>query len=164
MSFWDLFQWWNLIFTLPFGIGLLPLLLQIFSFARPAHVGHGVSSGHHHLPHIGGHHLPQAGHGHVSTHGASGHDAALNTHHDASHSANAESSGVVSRLLSGLGLGKVPVMLVVSIFCFIWGASGVAANQVFSRMLYAPALYIWPSLFCAFSLAYVSTGGLTRII
>jgi len=28
MQFWDLFQWWNLIFTLPFGIGLLPLLLQ----------------------------------------------------------------------------------------------------------------------------------------
>src|SRR5262249_8412356 len=58
MQFWDLFQWWNLIFTLPFGIGLLPLLLQAVG-AVP--FSHGLG----HLPHIGGSHLPH----HVAAHG-----------------------------------------------------------------------------------------------
>jgi len=147
MSFWDLFEWWNLIFTLPFCIGLIPLFLQIFGIARSG---------------VHGHHLPHLHHGDV-THAPSGHHAPVSTH-AAGHSADGKGHGIFSRLFSGMSLGDVPVMLTVSIFCFIWGASGMAANQIFSRILRPPALYIWPSLLCALFVTYVFSLGLTRTI
>jgi hypothetical protein len=67
-------------------------------------------------------------------------------------------------MFSGTGMGNVPVMLAASIFCFIWGASGIAANQVFSRILHVPGLYIWPSLACALVITYTITRGVTRAI
>lgn len=147
MSFWDLFQWWNLIFALPFCIGLIPLFLQIFGIARSGAQGH---------------HLPHLHHGHV-THAPSSHNAPVSTH-AAGHSAQGKGQGIFSRLFSAVSLGDVPVMLTASIFCFIWGGSGMAANQIFSRILRAPALYIWPSLLCALFVTYVFTLGLTRSI
>lgn len=147
MSFWDLFQWWNLIFTLPFSIGLIPLFLQMFGMARSG---------------VHGHHLPHLHHGHV-THAVPGHHAPVSSH-AATHSAQGKGQGIFSRLFSALSLGDVPVMLAVSISCFIWGGSGMAANQIFSRILRAPALYIWPSLLCALFVTYVFTLGSTRAI
>jgi hypothetical protein len=55
-------------------------------------------------------------------------------------------------------------MLVISIFCLIWGAAGVAANQIFAMVLRTPALYVWPSMICAFLIAYASTSGLSQLI
>ncbi len=75
-----------------------------------------------------------------------------------------ESLNILSRLFSILGIGKVPLMLVVSIFCLIWGATGVAANQIFAMVLRTPALYVWPSMICAFLISYVTTSGLSQLI
>jgi hypothetical protein len=55
-------------------------------------------------------------------------------------------------------------MLIFSIFCLIWGTSGVAGNQVFSKILRFPSFYVWPSMLCAFLVAYSATGGLSRWI
>jgi hypothetical protein len=55
-------------------------------------------------------------------------------------------------------------MLAASIFCFIWGASGIAANQIFSRILRVPGLYIWPSLACALVITFTITRGVTRAV
>ena len=184
MHFWDLFQWWNLIFTLPFGVGILPLLLQAMGAAHLGRAGHALHAGHH-LPHSGGHHVPHLGNSHVTVHGhvpagaAPGHSTALsaaNTHpahtvtathaqstHGPAH-APAESMHIVSRLFSILGIGKVPLMLVLSIFCLIWGATGVAGNQIFALALRAPALYVWPSMICAFLISYASTSALSQLI
>lgn len=161
MQFWDLFQWWNLIFTLPFGIGLLPLLLQAVG---AVHFSHGGPA---HLPHIGGHHLPELGHAHVAAQGhvasatSAGHGPA---HAPATAHAHAVTEQTPSRVLSILGIGKVPIMLVFSIFCLIWGVTGVAGNQIFSKTLRVPGLYIWPSALCAFLAAYFTTGGLSQWI
>ncbi len=155
MSFWDLFQWWNLIFALPFCIGLIPLLLQVFGFAHST--GHGFHLGHlhhGHIPHIA--HTP-------SGHAVSGHDASSSAH-ASGHSAQGKGHGIFSRLFTGRGMGNVPVMLAVSIFCFIWGASGIAANQVFSRILRVPGLYVWPSVACALMFTYTVTRAVTRAI
>jgi hypothetical protein len=185
MRFWDLFQWWNLIFTLPFGVGMLPLLLQAMGVARLSHAGHGIHLAGHHLPHSGGDHLSHLGnshatiHGHVSAGVAPGHGTSLstaNTHpaptltasgtHSASGPAHAPAEGlhIASRLFSILGIGRVPLMLVLSIFCLIWGATGVAANQIFAMVLRTPALYVWPSMVCAFLISYASTSALSRLI
>jgi len=55
-------------------------------------------------------------------------------------------------------------MLILSIFCLIWGATGVAGNRVFSTFLRFPSLYVWPSMLCAFLVAYSATGVLARLI
>jgi hypothetical protein len=185
MQFWDLFQWWNLIFTLPFGVGILPLLLQAMGAARLSNAGHEVYFADHHLPHPGGSDLSHLAnghatiHGHISFHAAPGHSTSLgttNTHaattlttkgthstYEPIHTPT-ESLNILSRLFSILGIGKVPLMLVVSIFCLIWGATGVAANQIFAMVLRTPALYVWPSMICAFLISYVSTSGLSQLI
>jgi hypothetical protein len=163
MHFWELFQWWNLIFTLPFGIGLLPLLLQAAGVMHSGHSGHDAlaHSPHHAASHITHHptHAPAA-HGHdtaVSGHAHSGH--ADSGPHD--HSAPPRIS---FRWLSFLGIGKVPIMLILSIFCLLWGTTGVIANQIFSQALRVPAIYIWPSLCCALIVSYFTTGALSQRI
>src|SRR5215471_1229625 len=115
MQFWDLFQWWNLIFTLPFGIGLLPLLLQAVG---AAHFSHGVPA---HLPHVGGHHLPHhvAAHGHAPSAAPAAHAPAHAPATAGTH-AHADAQQSPARVLSILGIGKVPIMLILSIFCLIW--------------------------------------------
>jgi len=55
-------------------------------------------------------------------------------------------------------------MLVLSIFCLIWGVTGVAGNQIFALALRAPALYVWPSMICAFLISYASTSVLSQLI
>jgi hypothetical protein len=65
-------------------------------------------------------------------------------------------------LLSLLGIGKVPIMLVFSIFCLIWGVTGVLGNELFPLVFHLPGLYVWPSIFCAFVVSYFSTGALAQ--
>jgi hypothetical protein len=67
-------------------------------------------------------------------------------------------------LLSLLGIGKVPIMLVFSIFCLIWGVTGVLGNELFSAVLRPAALYVWPSISCAFVVSYFTTGALAQRI
>jgi hypothetical protein len=156
MQFWDLFQWWNLIFTLPFAIGLIPFLLQAAGASLFAHGVHHVHMGHH-LPHPG--HSSVAAHAHVSPSASGAHAQPAAGPH-----AHSEAPGISSRLLGMLGIGKVPIMLLLSIFCLIWGLTGVAANQIFSHILRAPAAYVAPSAFLAFLVSYFSTGALSQWI
>lgn len=156
MQFWDLFQWWNLIFTLPFGIGLLPLLLQAVG---AVHFSHGGPA---YLPHVGGNHLfhHAAAHSHAPSAVAGAHDPARAPVMAGTH-APADAQQAPARGLSILGIGKVPIMLIFSIFCLIWGTTGVAGNQVFSKILRLPGLFVWPSMLCALLVAYFTTGGLS---
>jgi hypothetical protein len=78
--------------------------------------------------------------------------------------AHADAPQAPARVLSNLGIGKVPIMLIFSIFCLVWGATGVAGNQIFSMILRSPALYVWPSMLCGLLVAYSTTGGLSRWI
>jgi hypothetical protein len=78
--------------------------------------------------------------------------------------AHAHAQQAPVRVLTLLGIGKVPIMLILSIFCLIWGAAGVAGNLVFAMLLRFPSLYVWPSMLCAFLVAYSATGGLARWI
>ncbi|HET8887663.1 MAG TPA: hypothetical protein VFQ41_02070 [Candidatus Angelobacter sp.] len=164
---------------------MLPLLLQAVGAVHLSHASHAVHLAGHHLPHFGGNHLSHLGnshatiHGHVAASAAPSHGASLsaaNTHPAPTHTAadthsahgtvhaSAGSQDILSRLLSILGVGKVPLMLLLSIFCLIWGASGVVANQIFATMLRTPALYVWPSMACAFLISYASTSGLSQFI
>jgi hypothetical protein len=165
----DLLQWWNLIFDLPFVAALIPLLLQATGAAHFGHSGHGLHlghagglHGHHiHLPHP---HLPHLGH-HAGSGGA--HAAAPQpvAHTGAAHPAPAhhsESPGPIARALSLLGIGKAPIMLVFSSFCFTWGFTGLAANQLLARTLPLPGVSIFFSMGIAFASSVLLTGAVSQ--
>ena len=171
MSLIDLFQWWNLIFDLPFVAALIPLLLQATGAAHLGHGGHGVHIDHggglhgHHvqLPHFG-HHIEAGVHTAPAPHAV--HEVVHHAHAHTGH--HAESSGLLSRSLGLLGIGKVPIMMVFSSFSFVWGFTGVVSNLFFSKVLLFPALFIWPSigvsLLSSFCLTSVLSQGFARLM
>jgi hypothetical protein len=136
----DLLQWWNLIFLLPAVAALLYLLLLA----------------------IGA--IPMEGydgdiHAHVDTDIDVHADAHLDFHPDAAHAAHAAGEPFLGAL-SLIGVGRVPLSLVLMSVCFLWGFFGWAGNQVFRSLLGSPALFIWPSL----ALALVGSTALTRVL
>ncbi|MBV9470521.1 MAG: DUF1449 family protein [Abitibacteriaceae bacterium] len=89
----ELGQWWNLIYVIPFCLGVVLVLLSVLGAGRHGmgghHAGHGMHLGHGHVGQSVGHSLGHGGHvGHSATHGgghgtAHGHAA---THGQAAHS------------------------------------------------------------------------------
>lgn len=70
--------------------------------------------------------------------------------------------------LSLIGLGRVPLSLILMSFGFLWGFFGWLGNRMFSTVLAEPALFIWPSLVLALAGAVILTralaSGLGRIM
>ena len=76
------------------------------------------------------------------------HDVA-DTGHDFGHGVeHGCEAGTFLRGLSFLGIGRVPVSIIVVSFCFIWGFSGWASNRMLDEILPA-TLFFWPSLVIA---------------
>lgn len=141
-----MFQWWYLIFELPFIAALIFLLLQAvgaihaerdatFDTGHDVDLDHGVEIDAHDL----------------------GHDADLGHDHDVGDAAHPHS--ILLHGLSILGVGKIPISLVMMSFCFIFGFSGWASNQLLSAV-FPPSLFVWLSL----AIALVSSVALTRLI
>jgi Protein of unknown function (DUF1449) len=171
----DLLQWWNLIFDLPFVAALIPLLLQAAGAAHFGHGGHGVHidhasgalHGHHvhlpHMPHLA-HHQAGPAEAHVAAAAGSSAAHAPTLHTPTAHAPahHAASPGPISRALGLLGIGKVPVMLVFSSFCFIWGFTGLAANLLLAGVYVLPAAFILPSIAIALFSSLLLTGILSQ--
>jgi hypothetical protein len=138
----ELLQWWNLIFLLPAFAALLYLLLLALG-ALPAEGDHGDI---HVEPGL-----------HVEVHGAHieihPHDLPDDFGHDSD-------TDPFRGALSLIGVGRIPLSLVLMSFFFLWGFFGWAANQIFSSVLPSPALFIWPSL----AVALVGAGAFTRLL
>ena len=64
--------------------------------------------------------------------------------------------------LSLIGVGRVPLSLVLMSFAFLWGFFGWLGNRLFSMVLPSPSLFVWPSLVVAFLGAALLTGVLAR--
>jgi hypothetical protein len=63
-------------------------------------------------------------------------------------------------LLSVLGLGRVPLSLILVSFCMLWGLIGWFAVRAFSTIWPQPGTFIWPSLV----VALLGTALLTRLV
>ena len=137
-----LLEWWNLIFLLPAFAALLFLLLLALG-ALPAEGGPGDI---HVEPGL-----------HVEVHGAHieihPHDLPDDIGHDSD-------TDPFRGALSLIGVGRIPLSLVLMSFSFLWGFFGWAANQLFASVLPSPALFIWPSL----AVALVGAGVFTRFL
>ena len=75
-----------------------------------------------------------------------------------------DSSGGAVRALSFLGLGRVPVSIVLMTFCFLWGVTGWASNQVLQPILRLPAVFVWPSIAVALTVSIASAGFVVRLL
>ena len=140
----ELLQWWNLIFLLPAVAALLYLLLLALG-ALPAEGDHGDV---HMEP---GLHVEIHG-AHIEIHPG---DLPDDLAHDVSHD-----SDPFRGALSLIGVGRIPLSLVLMSFLFLWGFFGWVGNQVFGSLLPSPALFLWPSL----AVALVGAGAFTRFL
>ncbi|MGH2614005.1 MAG: hypothetical protein ACRDJC_02100, partial [Thermomicrobiales bacterium] len=138
----ELLQWWNLIFLLPAVAALLYLLLLALG-ALPAEGGHGDL----HLE--SGFHVDIHG-AHIEIHpGDLPDDLPSETDNDPFRGA-----------LSLIGVGRIPLSLVLMSFLFLWGFFGWVGNQFFGSVIGSPAVFIWPSL----AVALVGAGAFTRLL
>ena len=140
----ELLQWWNLVFLLPAVAALLYLLLLALG-ALPAEGGDGD------LDVEPGLHVEVHG-AHIEIHP---HDAIDDIPHGEHHD-----SDPFRGALSLIGVGRIPISLVLMSFFFLWGFFGWAANLLFSSVLPSPALFIWPSLI----VALLGSGFFTRFL
>lgn len=173
MGIHEMLNWWNLIYVAPLLISVMWILTTVFS-GMHGHAGHGASHGAehhfgdvgHHVTHAVGHamHHGDVGHGHVDGHaGAHAHASDAHGahgghnghgHHEHSHASH---DNAPSRIIMLLGIGQVPITLLIGVFLLCWGAFGLLANQLFG-ILHYPGIYIWPSL----ALTFVVSSAITR--
>jgi membrane protein implicated in regulation of membrane protease activity len=88
-----------------------------------------------------------------------GHDADLDAHADIDADADGD-HGLLHDAFGAIGVGRIPLSLVLMSFAFLWGFFGWVGNRLFGALLGEPALFIWPSLL----LALVAAAVLTRFL
>lgn len=126
MSALELLQWQNLFFALPFVGALLYVLLMALS---------GVGADHD-IDH-------DVEVDHDVEHGGIEHDHELEP-------------SMLMRALSVLGVGRVPISIIVTSLCFTWGTSGWIMNMILHNVFPA-GIYVWISLVVAFFSSIIFT-------
>lgn len=173
MSIHEMLQWWNLIYLAPLLVSLVWILATVFTGAHGdggAHGGHGI--GHdvgHGVGHDIGHAVHHVGHTieHAIHHGDVGHSHTdVHSHGTHSHQSHAgsEHNSFGQKVLSILGIGQVPITLLIGIFLLCWGMFGMLANKFFAPVMKFPAIYIWPSMGATFFASAVFTRSMAAIV
>lgn len=128
-----LLNWWNLIFVLPFGLALLYLGLYTVS---------GITFGDGDLD--ADHDLDADADADQDL--DADHDADLDGDHDASvdHDADGDHGSISLTALSWLGVGKVPVSIILMVLLLTWGVVGFIANAAMQSRGAAAALVSVP--------------------
>lgn len=152
----DFLQWWNAIYWIPLCLSLLWILLA-------AVTGHGGGDG------DGGAEGGDAGgdvdatHGGVEASGAeAGHDAAggeATQAHNGSDGGDSHHDDMAAKLLAVLGLGRIPITLLIGLYMLFWGTIGLLVNSLCRDAGVPPAVFILPSLAGTF----VATTVITRL-
>ena len=136
----QLIEWWNLPFTLPFALALIYLVLTASGMVDTGQAEDGAD-------------------------GADGADHADGTH-DADDADGADapepSGGSGARLLGLLGVGRVPLAIVIQVFFLVWGFAGWAATTLLRPLIGEPLVFFWPALLIAAVCATFATSALAR--
>lgn len=155
MSASILFEWHYLVFLLPLGASVLLLVLSSLRFGhRGGHarsggvrhtgssaprVSHGGGSAAHHQNHAGGkpiHSTGKPAHTGTRAQGTKGKTGEM------SHSQNLR--------LTLLGIGRVPLPMIVQMFALCWGVVGILGNQMWLSAIPSPTvIQVIPSLMAA---------------
>lgn len=130
-----LFAWYNLIFSIPLGVGILLILGVAVGVELP----HGVDADAH------------AG---IDADGDGG---------DGDHDAHGgQSTG--HALLSLLGFGKAPVLVLIMAMALIFGGTGTIANLILAPLLRASGVFVLLSIVAALAAMVSLTGLIGRVV
>jgi hypothetical protein len=130
----SLVEWWNLVFVLPFLLGLLYYLIVA---VLPLALDHDAPDAHepdHGLEHAVAPDQPPLG-----------------------------LAASLLHALSFLGIGRAPLSIVLTTFCLVWGFVGYLSNQLLDDLL-PPATFVWISLAAAGGLAVLLTRSFARLV
>lgn len=143
----DLFAWYNLIFLLPLVAGILMVLGSAMGLGggdTPSEADHDF--GHDGVGHNAGHdHDGKAVHLHGEVH----------ADHD---------PGILMRMFSLLGIGRVPLSVVLMSWFLLYGTFGMMGNFILKPVLATEWLYFWPSFAGAAFLSVFLTSALARVM
>lgn len=146
----NLLEWQNLVFYIPLTFGLLMIIGAAFGIG---------GDGDHDVDHDLDTDMD------ADADGDADHD--LDHDHDHDHDADEGRHGgirLLSPILSVLGVGKVPLSIVLMIAGCVFGGTGIVMNTVLAPMLVHPAAYAWISALVAFIVMTFVTGQLARLI
>ncbi len=142
----QLLEWWNLIFELPFLVSFIIVLIMAMGMVP---VGEGSGEADHDV---------HADLSHEIDHGIA---------HDVDHEAGAEGDHAAGetnhhgpmpflQVFTLLGIGKVPMALILMSLSVIWGFVGWTSNQLLSNLI-SPILFVPISILLALVCAFVFT-------
>jgi len=190
MGVHELLQWWNLIYVAPLLVSIVWIVATVVAGTHGgdlSHGGHGIGhdAGHdvghvvhnavqnveHAVSHAFGLHHGGVAANHAAGHGVTAHGHAGANGHAApdghAHGQDAHPGthdSVLIRVLTLLGIGQVPITLLIGVFLLCWGAFGMVANHFFGTALRFPALYIWPSMGVTFVASAVVTRSMAAVV
>lgn len=91
-------------------------------------------------------------------------DVGLEHDFDASHHDVEGSAGPIYRALSVLGVGRVPISIVLIASCFSWGFFGWASNRSLQSLGFSLDWFSWVSVIVAAVLSGVFVGKISRLL
>lgn len=155
----ELLQWWNLLFVLPFAFGLLLIGMQLLG----ALGGEGPE---HDTEVEADTDVEVDAEAEIDTEVEAEHE--IEVQHDSDQEVETGSDlNVAQTVLSFLGVGKVPLSLLIICFCLTWGFVGYVSNHTFAHVL-PPYMYVWVSFAIAMVVSLlgvkVTSGILARLI
>lgn len=152
MSLQDCLQWWNIVYLAPLAISLIWILAMVMGglSSGSADTSDGIDAGD-----VSGHDFGHDGIIGNGPQGDVGHFASGHGGHD---------SDFMHIITHILGIGQVPISLLLGIYTFCWGACGMAMNQLFSGMFKYPAIYIWPSMGATLIISFIVTRAMAAIV
>jgi len=139
------FAWQYLLFEIPLACGLLLAIGAAFGLSGDSDVEADVDAD----VDADADHDVDANHGHGGS--------ALET-------SAARLQSTPFRIMRFLGIGRVPFTLLLTLGLFIFGISGVIANEILRKVLFFAPIYVWGSLAFAGVCALVLTGRLAKLI
>jgi len=135
----DLLQWYNLVYAIPVAFGILAI------------AGSALGFGDH-----------EGGHDHDF---GDGHDGHLEHDHDAGHEHdNGHEQGSGTKILSAIGVGRVPLSILLAMITMIFGGTGLIVNIVLDSLgLSAGIMFIFTCP-VALIISLVLSGLMARLV
>jgi len=148
MELKTLMYWYNLVYVVPFCLGVVLLILQTIGLGETG-LDHDVD---HDIDHDIDHDVD--------------HDADHDTDHDAEHGHDVESDqeSLFWKVALLMGLGKVPLSIIMMTFFFVWGFVGYMLTSALQPILRTPFLFFPPVFLATLVITIFVTGYVARIV